>query len=687
MPHPAPYTAAPRPAPGRASLRTIGVDTGGTFTDLVLVDEGGEKEGGGRVEKVHSTPDDPARAVLEGLALLGGTRRGDEVVHGTTVALNALLTGNLARTALVTNEGFRDLIEIGRQNRPELYALHPRRTPAIAPRELRFELAQRSVRGRDGTVTQVIRPSDQELGHLVDALERAKPEAVAICFLHSYADPMIEREIANAVMSINVPVTCSAGLLPEYREIERFSTALVNAALVPRMRAYLAALTAGLGHARLSILQSSGGTMNVDRARNEPVRVLFSGPAGGVVGAGRAAREAGLGSVVTLDMGGTSTDVAFYAGGAGLQDAVTDIEVAGHPVGVPALDLHTIGCGGGSLVRVDAGGVLHVGPASAGADPGPVCYGRGSEPTVTDAHVLLGHVGPGAFLRGRLELDTDAVRRAFEHLGARLSVSPEAAAQAVLDVARAQMRRAIGVMTMQRGRDPEGLPLVAFGGAGGLHAAALAGSLGAPSALVPRLPGLLSASGMAHAGALSDHARTMLVPLAATDVAERKAVLSELAHEGISRLRDADVKRANIELETSADLRYAGQSFELFLADPASPDLAQRFHVRHAERYGWSLAEREIELVSLRVRARAREAPIDAPRVRARALAPAARSGSRRAWFDGAWLDVPILERERMAPGTRFEGPALVEEFSGTTLVPPRWRARITAGAHLLLEL
>lgn len=666
-------------------MRTLGVDTGGTFTDLVLVD-GEDREGAGRVEKVHSTPQDPARGVLAGLELLGGVRADDEVVHGTTVALNALLTGAVARTALVVNEGFLDLTEIGRQNRPELYALHPCKTAPLAPRELRFEVPQRSWPGLDGALVEVRRPGARDLARLARAIGRAAPESIAVCLLHAYADPAIEARVAEALAGLGVPITCSAAILPEHREIERFSTALVNAALAPRMRAYLGTLGAGLAGARLSVLQSSGGTLPAERAGLEPVRVLFSGPAGGVVGAGRAAREAGLGSVVTLDMGGTSTDVAFHPGDAGLHDAVTDTQVAGHAVGVPALDLHTIGCGGGSLARVDAGGVLHVGPESAGADPGPVCYGRGAEPTVTDAHVLLGHVGSGTFLSGRLELDHDAVGRAFEGLGRRLGVAPEAAAQAVLDVARAQMRRAIGVMTMQRGRDPEGLPLVAFGGAGGLHAAALAESLGAPAALVPSRPGVLSASGMACAGALSDHARTVLAPLAAWSAAARRRTLAELARTGVAELRATGQLRSRIELETSADLRYAGQSFELSLADPAGADLAGRFHARHAERYGWSLPEREVELVSLRARALVRP-PVGRPaRVRPRPLAQDAARARRRAFLWGRWAPVPVLERERLGPGRTFVGPALVEEFSGTTLVPPRWRARVSAGGHLLLE-
>ncbi|HVS10614.1 MAG TPA: hydantoinase/oxoprolinase family protein [Planctomycetota bacterium] len=664
---------------------TLGVDTGGTFTDLVLVSPGSAA----RFAKLSSTPAEPARAVVDGIASLAGETSGVHVVHGTTVALNALLTGRTARTALVTNAGFVDLIEIGRQDRPELYALHPQKPEPLVPRELRFEIAQRSWPSPDGRgLTHVKAPSRADLERLARRLKRAAPEAVAVCLLHSYADPEIERRVARALGSLGVPVTCSADILREHREFERFSTALVNAALAPRMKGYLEDLARALPGARLSLLQSSGGTLSAERAAAEPVRVLLSGPAGGVVGARRAAHEAGFSRLVGLDMGGTSTDVAFQGAESGEVPRTEVPRVAGHPVAVPSLDIHTIGCGGGSLVTLDAGGALHVGPESAGADPGPVCYGRSDRLTVTDAHVLLGHIASGAFVDGALPLDVDGVRRAFEKLARKLGVAPHAAAQGVLSVARAAMRRALGVMTMQRGQDPESLPLVAFGGAGGLHATALAASLRMAAALVPRGPGVLSALGMASADALRDLSESVLAPLDQTPRAERRAAFARMRTQGRRQLADEGYPSRAIEFEESLDLRYRGQSFEIRVREGRNP--AESFQRSHERLYGHRLEDREIELVQLRLRAIVRR-PLPAPRkARARKLPAEAVTGERRAWFETSsgtprQARARVIDRERLAPGHRFDGPALVEEYSGTTLVPPLWNARVSAGGHLLL--
>jgi len=661
-------------------LKTIGVDTGGTFTDLVLLD--GDEV---RTEKLPSTPDDPARAVLSGIERLGGTDSCSEVVHGTTVGLNALLTRNVARAALVTNAGFLDLVEIGRQERPELYALHPEKIPPLVPRELRFEVDQRSWPNEAGVIAEERRPSAAELARLARAIRSSGAESIAICLLHSYATPEIEEHVAGALASLGLPITCSAGILREYREFERFNTACANAVLAPILSSYLERLRLPLAGKRLSILQPSGGTLPAERAALEPARVLLSGPAGGVVGAARAARAAGLERIVTLDMGGTSADVAFYDSRARLEDSVATAEVSGLPIGLPALDIHTIGCGGGSIVHLDAGGILHVGPGSAGADPGPVCHGKGDQLTVTDAHVLLGHVADGPFLAGRLELDIDAVRRGFERLGKRLGASPIVAAQAVLEVARASMRRAIGVETMQRGHDPRDLPLVAFGGAGGLQAAALAGGLDLPGTLVPAMPGCLSAFGMASADALSDHSRTLLAPLASWPGRARRGVLRELAKVGKQELQAAGYRLAAIEFEYSLDLRYGGQSFEISVPETFDTGVATRFHRRHEQLYGWSLESREIELVNLRARAAVRLPETTSRKPRSRALPASAQIGERSVVFDTP-CRAPVYDRRHLLGGMQFEGPALVEEFSGTTLVPPGWHAKVIRGDHLWLE-
>jgi N-methylhydantoinase A len=452
------------------------------------------------------------------------------------------------------------------------------------------------------------------------------------------------------------------------------------------MREYLVGLERGLGERQLELMQSSGGTISAQRAAQEPVRVLFSGPAGGVIGAARAARESGFESIVALDMGGTSTDVAFHS--SSTRTTLTETRIAGLPIAVPALDIHTIGTGGGSLVSVDDAGILHVGPESAAADPGPVCYGQGETLTVTDAHVELGHIATGSFASGRIELDRARVHERFEELARRLEVRAHEAAQAVLDVARASMRRAIGVMTMQRGQDPKRLPLVAFGGAGGLHGAALAGSLEMPGALIPACPGVLSAWGMAHADALCDRSRTALGSLAEWTRARRSGALTELLREAAETLEEAGHSPDSIVGETSLDLRYRGQNSSLALADEgaSSEELAARFHARHAALYGWSLEENEIELVTLRARARVPLAVPEPRELDPTELPREARLGERTAWFDEA-LSVPRIARERLQSGNVFEGPALLEEQSGTGIVPPGWTARVLSGGHLWLTL
>lgn len=659
-------------------MESIGVDTGGTFTDCVLI-RGKETI----VLKVPSTPENPSRAILEGVDLLPD-EAATPVVHGTTVALNALLTGRTARTALITNSGFRDLIEIGRQDRPRLYELNPRKPKALVPRELRFEIDQRSAPSDNGTLTELRTPKLDALQQLKRELADADIEALAVCLLHSYADPTIEARIAEELASLNLPITCSAHVLAEYREYERFSTAIANAALVPVMQTYLTELESGLAERRLDLMQSSGGTLSAAQAAVEPVRVLFSGPAGGVIGASRAAKQAGFDEIVALDMGGTSTDVAFHS--TSQRSALGETRIAGHPIGVPALDIHTIGTGGGSLVSVDDAGILHVGPESAGADPGPVGYGKGEQLTVTDAHIQLGHIAASTFAGGRVALDPERVADKFEVLSRQLGVTVPEAARSVLEVARAAMRRAIGVMTMQRGQDPGRLPLVAFGGAGGLHAAALAESLDMRGALIPAYPGVLSAWGMAHADALCDRSRSVLRPLVTMDDGERRALREELEREAQEQLEQDGSAAATIRVETVLELRYRGQDATLAIREEgdSAEALCAQFHERHRERYGWSLEETEVELVHIRARARtARELP-PSEEYETRPLDSDSVLGTRTAWFDEA-LEVPRIARESLRPGQEFEGPALLEESTGTGLVPPGWTARVLGGGHLWL--
>lgn len=671
-------------------MKTIGVDTGGTFTDLIESDGAG----GERALKLRSTPEDPGLAVRAGLAQLSGGGQGCyEVVHGTTVALNALLTGRIARTALIVERGFRDLIEIGRQDRPELYALEPRLPPPLAPRELRFELGQRAPfqPGRNNDLGSG--PSAEELGQLAAQLAAAGVESAAICCLHSYAAPELERRIARALARPGLALCCSADLSREPREFERFSTALVNAAVAPLMQRYLAELAARLSGQRLWLLQQSGGRLSARLAAAEPVRVLLSGPAGGAIGAEAVARELGLAASLSFDLGGTSTDVSFQqlrggAPGADTSSAALELpRIAGQPIAVPSLDIHTIGCGGGSLARLAAGGVLQVGPESAGAEPGPVAYGRGEVPTLTDAHVLLGQIGTGSFLNGQVELDQDAVRRAFERLGQQLGATPLRTAEAVLAAARASMARALKVMSLERGRDPRLLPLIAFGGGGGLHAAALLEELGAPLAVVPRFPGALSAWGMTRTAAERQVELPVFRELGSTSPAERAAWFGELLEQAQNALWEEQPELQGAELVVRRELwlRYKGQTYELRLSDCSDP--AAAFAAAHERLYGYRLERAPIELVQLCLTASLPlPRPSSPPPVRFQPAPESARLGTLSTWFDGAWRPAERWQRAELPPGAVVPGPARIEEYTATSWIPAGFRARVSAAGHLLVE-
>ena len=658
--------------------------------------------------KVRSTPDDPGRALLRGLEALGVPgAEGATVIHGTTVALNALLTGHVGSAALVTNRGFLDLIEIDRQARPDLYALEPLRPEPLVPRSRRFEVTERiwpaEASGASGSRGMIVvdELDESEIDRVCAAVQASGATSAAVCLLHSYAHPEHEERIAAGLRAAGLYATASAALVGEYREAERFSTAVANAALTPIVADYLERLKRALPKARLEVLQSSGGGLDAAVAAVEPVRVLLSGPAGGVIGAAAAAREAGLGAIATLDMGGTSTDVAFHRDGEGLSSLGEDVRVAGHSIAVPTLDMHTIGCGGGSIARVDEGSVLRVGPMSAGADPGPAAFGGGgTEPTVTDAYVVLGRVPlephPGGFLGGELRLDRDAALQAYERLAAQLGGRTSAidAARAVLASVRASMRRALGVMTMQRGRDPRTTPLVAFGGGGGLAAFDLASALGMPMALVPAMPGVLSALGMTDAKRTADRSKTILQDLTELNFEARDELLEELRATAARALigdgpsADAATPGASIDYESQLSMRYRGQSYELSLAN--AEDLENAFHRAHEARFGWKLKEHPIEVVH--ARARVSMAPAEDRAGTAAPMPQAAQDrdpvvGEQLAWFDGDEpVTTKIYDRRFLSTGLEILGPAIIDEYSGTTIVPPGCRARVSDRALILQE-
>ncbi|HEU4768521.1 MAG TPA: hydantoinase/oxoprolinase family protein, partial [Pyrinomonadaceae bacterium] len=569
----------------------IGVDTGGTFTDFVFI-----KDGQIQLFKVPSTPEDPSLAIKQGLARIGAAL---EVVHGTTVGTNALLQRRGARTALITTRGFEDVLVIGRQARPELYNLNAVKPPALVADDLRFGVSERVV--ASGEVLEQL--NENELAGLAEKLKQAGVESIAISLLFSFLHPEHEERIAESLASLGVPLSISSRILPEYREYERTSTVVINAYLQPLMGRYLSRLKDG--KLDLRVMQSSGGSISAEVAAAEPVRTILSGPSGGVVGALRAARSAGIKNVITFDMGGTSTDVALCDSGA--IRTTNEATVAGLPVAVSVMDIHTVGAGGGSIARVDEGGSLRVGPESAGADPGPACYGRSMLPTVTDAHVILGHFGGGGLLGGEFKLDEGRARAALVQLAEDLSrvtgkrKSVIAAAEGVLSVANTNMERALRHISVERGHDPRQFALLPFGGAGGLHAVELARALRIPTVIVPTAPGALSAVGVLVADVVKDQSRTVMLGQRPDDVARLSTIFREMEREAARVLRREGFPGAKQRHERALAMRYRGQSFELLITKTTG-NIAAAFHRAHRDRYGYAQEQSEIEIVSARLR-------------------------------------------------------------------------------------
>jgi N-methylhydantoinase A len=694
------YFSGLNPMPRRPQLFRVAIDTGGTFTDCVWTDATGRL----RILKVFSTPADPSQAIVEALSKIDG--QGELVLlHGTTVGTNTLLERKGARTALITTAGFEDALEIGRQARPKLYDFFFDRVEPLVPRDLRFGIDERTASG--GEILAAPLPAD--LKSLASRVAAQQPESLAISLLFSFANPKNELAIAQALKPLGVPLSISHQILPEFREYERTSTVVINSYLQPVMQRYLENLetryrgdltgnvSAG-AHPRIFVMQSSGGITALAAAAREPVRTVLSGPAGGVVGAAARARASGFPRIIAFDMGGTSTDVSLVEGAI---TTASHAEVAGFSVGVPMLDIHTVGAGGGSLARFDAAGVLRVGPESAGADPGPICYGRGTQPTVTDANLLLGRLQATRFLGGEFTLDLDRTRRItrewLKQQGSALTLEKFAAG--VVRVVNATMEKAIRVVSIERGRDPRDFALVAFGGAGGLHACALAEALSIPHVIVPALPGALSALGILVSDVVKDYSRTVLWR------ASNKLPQARLAQEfGALQKRAAkdfqeEAWQGKVQHQRSVDIRYRGQGYELNL--PLTRYLLKEFEQEHHRRYGYSHPTREVELVTLRLRAVVKSPPLKAVSDRAdetahvgtaapgrpgRAalgrLAPATAA----VLFDGKKYETRIYFRENLKSGKKYFGPAIVTEYSATTVVPPGKRVHVDQANNLVVN-
>lgn len=653
----------------------IGVDTGGTFTDLIY------REGAQwKVHKVLSTPLNPAEAVLTGLRSIHD-REPKQVVHGSTVATNAILERKGVKTALISNTGFADVIVIGRQNRSRLYDLSYRKDAPIVPDELRFE-----VPGRIVSSGEELEPFDETIARQVAAkIQACQAESIGVCFLFAFANPTHENQMAEILKELHVPISLSHEILSEFREFERTSTTVVNAYVSPKMQRYISHLLDHLDPSdSLRIMQSNGGSISAETAMAESVRTILSGPAGGVVGAYEIGRLAGFSKLISFDMGGTSTDVSLIDGALTL---TLESSIAGYPVKTPMIDIHALGAGGGSIAAIDVGGSLVVGPESAGADPGPICYGKGDQITVTDANLYLGRLIPDHFLGGTMRLHPDRLNGRFDEMTKRLNLDPIDLAEGILAIANANMERAIRVISVERGFDPREFTLFSFGGAGGLHAAYLARLLNIPTVLIPNNPGILSAIGMLMADVIKDYSQTVMLNAEQADPNLLEQLFRPLREKGTEELVEEGILPGNVFLEAYLDMRYEGQSYEIIT--PYGPDFIETFHQLHEKIYGYRNSDKPVQLVNVRLRGRGTpikpefeqrtssdETPVDEATIAEEPVV-----------FEGTRLNTKVIARQHLRPGNRITGPAVIVEYSSTILVPPIAVCRVDGFGNLIMTV
>lgn len=673
----------------------VGVDIGGTFTDVVAI-----RDGTVHVTKTPSTPANPEQGVVDGLELSESAAdfAPEDVTsfsHGTTVATNAVLEGTWADTALVTTQGIRDVLEIGRQDRPDIYDFQAEKPAPIVPRDRRFEVPERlDERG------EVLRDLDEAaVREVAQRIADRGVDSVAVSLLFAFENDEHERRVAEILREVldDASISRSSRVLPEIREYERTLTTALNAALKPVMDRYIGELEREVGErgvpASLKLMQSNGGLLAADAARERPVNTLLSGPAGGVQGASYVAGRLGYDDIITMDMGGTSCDVSLVQGG----DPVvsTDVEVGDYTVGVPMIDVHTVGSGGGSIAWVDTGGALRVGPRSAGADPGPICYGRGgTKPTTTDAHLLLGRIDPEGFLPEDREVTIEDVREGFEReLCDDLGMAPEEAAQGVLDVSNANMGRALRVVSVERGYDPREFALVAFGGAGPLHAPTLAADLDIPTVLVPPTAGVLSALGLLISDVVYDYSVSRVRRFSAVEPTGVAEAFADLEGQGDDQLDSENIAPADRRFERVADLRYVGQSFEVSVPVPEGDvdadtldAVESRFHDLHEQRYGHADPAEPVELVTLRLRARGVVAEPDLEPARTEGSVADAVAETREVRFHGEAHDTPVYDRERLPTEGEFDGPAVVEGEESTVVVGPGQSVEVADDGTLVVD-
>jgi N-methylhydantoinase A/oxoprolinase/acetone carboxylase beta subunit len=648
----------------------ISVDTGGTFTDLVRLDVNGLT-----VHKVRSTPEDPARAIIAGIAVMAERKLITEVIHGSTVATNAILERKGARVALLITKGFEDVLLIGRQARNELYNFMVRGNREMIAPGFTFGLTERI--DHLGNILEPLRPA--ELSEITKKLRKAEVECVAVCLLHSYVNPTHELEVTDYLEKAGFVVSTSYRILPEYREYERCSTTVVNAYVTPIMSHYLSTLEREFGPTRLHVMQSNGGSISATQAKNNAVRTILSGPAAGAIGAQAMAEASGFDRVILFDMGGTSTDVSLCDKGLSVTSEAT---VGDFPVRLPMLDIHTVGAGGGSIAYVDTGGSLRVGPRSAGADPGPACYGKGIELTVTDANLVLGRLDPDHFLGGRMQLDVQHATRCAEEFAQKLDMDFTRLAEGIVRIANANMERAIRAVSVQRGNDPRDFALLAFGGAGGMHACEIADMLEIKTVLIPKYAGVLSALGMLLADVRKDYSQTILRLSDSLDFEILESLLAPLVERAYSEVAAEGFAEHDVVVDRLLDMRYQGQAYEI--AVPFTPEFNDSFSERHQLLYGYSNSTRATEIVNIRVNAAGitQKHLFPAADVAPRPLTSAIET--RPVWFERRWWDTAIFHQETMEPGSEGDGPAIITGGQSTIVITPNFSFRIDGVGTLI---
>ena len=663
---------------GKNYKTRIGVDSGGTFTDIVALVDGKL-----HVRKIPSTPGNPSTSIYEGLKEF--VEKGPVfIIHGTTVGTNALLEKKGGKIALLTTKGYEDIIFIGRQTRKELYSLRSQSPGYLLASSLCFGLEERIL--ASGKVERALEIKD--LDPIIKILKKVKTEAVAICLLHSYVNPRHEIMLHEKLAKHGLVTSVSSSLLREHREYERTSATTINAYLIPVMNRYLASLERKLAGAELKIMQSNEGYISAEKARLEPIKTILSGPTGGVVGSWHLARLAGFKNVISFDMGGTSTDVSLINGNIrrSTENLIGDL-----PVRLPMVDVHSVGAGGGSVIHIDEGGLLRVGPQSVGAHPGPACYGVGDEPAVTDANVYLGRLDPEFFLGGRMKIYPEKSRKALERIARRIGRNLTETALGVIDIANASMEKAIRVISVERGYDPRCFSLISFGGAGGLHAVEMAKHLRIPRVIVPRFAGVLSALGLLMADSIKDYSRSFIKLAQRTEPEELERVFSEMEDNALKEMSEDGFSPQEVLVERHLDLRYQGQSYELTVPYRGGPfhkyGYLNDFHRQHRRLFSYHHQHRPVEIVNLRIKAIARVKKI---RLESFELNPEI---PKKARVKKQWLycqnkkyRADVYHRSELIAGNQVFGPALIVDAESTTFLPPGYGAKVDAYLNLLIE-